>query len=214
LNEDTALEEFSRLEADVSVCTLCALSQTRTNAVPGEGDRRAEIMFIGEGPGQNEDMQGRPFVGRAGQFLNQLIELIGLKRSDVYITNVVKCRPPANRDPLPYELAACLPFLQAQIRLVNPTVIVTLGRYSLGTFFPGETISRIHGSVREVNGRYFYPMYHPAAALHQERYRTTIIDDMRSLGRWIEERRHSETAILSTQPAPEEEADPEQLALF
>jgi len=213
--EDTPAEEkFNRLGAEVSSCALCDLSKTRTRAVPGEGNRQADVMFIGEGPGQNEDQQGRPFVGRAGQFLNQLIDLIGLRRPDVYITNVVKCRPPANRDPLPYELAACLPFLQRQIDLINPSIIVTLGRYSLGTFFPGDTISRVHGTIRERNGRHFYPMYHPAAALHQERYRLTIVEDMRNLGRWLDERHTAQRALALALTQGEEQDDQEQLALF
>ena len=154
-------------------------------------------MFIGEGPGQNEDRLGRPFVGRAGQFLDQLIELIGLRRPDVYITNVVKCRPPGNRDPLPGELEACLPYLKHQIALIDPRIIVTLGRYSLGTFFPATPISRIHGEVREHEGRFFFPMYHPAAALHQERYRAVIIEDMRKLGAWLEELRTAQVSLAS-----------------
>ncbi|HEV3312763.1 MAG TPA: uracil-DNA glycosylase, partial [Chloroflexota bacterium] len=117
---------FLELNGEITTCTLCDLAKTRTNAVPGEGATHAEVMFIGEGPGFNEDQQGRPFVGRAGQFLDQLIQLIELRRSDVFITNVVKCRPPQNRDPLPYELAACLPYLERQIELINPRVIVTL----------------------------------------------------------------------------------------
>lgn len=205
--------DFDLLEDEVATCVLCDLSKTRTRAVPGEGNRQAEVMFIGEGPGHNEDRQGRPFVGRAGQFLDQLIDLIGLRRPDVYITNVVKCRPPNNRDPLPYELKACFPYLQRQIRLIDPDVVVTLGRYSLGTFFPSDPIARVHGAPRERNGRVFFPMYHPAAALHQERYRQIIVEDMRKLGRWLEAKRASEQDRTGT-PLEEKKDDRIQLALF
>src|SRR5215212_7988588 len=133
------------LEAQVKVCRLCKLAKTRTNAVPGEGDPHAEVMFIGEGPGYHEDKQGLPFVGAAGQFLNELLHIAGLDRQGVYITNVVKCRPPNNRDPEPEEKAACAPYLERQMALINPQVIVTLGRHSMARFFPGELISRIHG---------------------------------------------------------------------
>jgi DNA polymerase len=172
-------------------------------------------MFIGEGPGFHEDQQGRPFVGRAGQFLDQLIELIGLRRSDVYITNVVKCRPPENRDPMPTELLACRPFLMRQIELINPRVIVTLGRYSLGTFLPNDTISRVHGTVREAQGRTFFPMYHPAAALHQEKYRQTIVDDMKALGRWLEATDPARAPVETSGVADKQPDDEQtQLALF
>jgi uracil-DNA glycosylase family 4 len=208
-------EPFQDLNQQVSTCTLCDLSKTRNRAVPGEGDHHAEVMFIGEGPGSNEDQQGRPFVGRAGQFLNQLIDLIELRRPDVYITNVVKCRPPDNRDPLPFELAACLPYLQRQIELIEPRVIVTLGRYSLGTFFPGDLISRVHGTVRVKDNRHFFPMYHPAAALHQERYKQTIIDDMKKLGQWLVATRAEQSKLADGgEQADAAEDDQTQLSLF
>jgi uracil-DNA glycosylase len=206
---------FSALNLEISGCVLCDLSRTRTRAVPGEGAPRAEVMFIGEGPGFNEDQQGRPFVGRAGQFLDQLIELIGLRRREVYITNVVKCRPPNNRDPLPTELVACRPYLTRQIELIDPRVIVTLGRYSLGTFFPGDVISRVHGTVRETDGRHFFPMYHPAAALHQEKFRQTIIDDMKKLGRWLEATHDAQAELVLSENAGKRPDDEQtQLALF
>lgn len=207
--------ESHDLNQEITSCVLCDLSKTRTNAVPGEGAESADIMFIGEGPGFNEDQQGRPFVGRAGKFLDQLIELIGLQRPDVFITNVVKCRPPDNRDPFPYELATCRPYLDRQIALVDPRVIVTLGRYSLGTFFPGDVIGRVHGTIREQNGRHFFAMYHPAAALHQERYKQTIIDDMKTLGQWLlmnSREPSAESVQRDDRIRPDEE--PTQLALF
>src|SRR5215210_3168012 len=157
-----ATASMSELEAQVRTCQLCRLSKTRTKAVPGEGDVRAEVMFIGEGPGYHEDKQGRPFVGAAGQFLDELLGIAGLSRESVFIANVVKCRPPNNRDPMPDEIAACAPYLARQIAIINPRVIVTLGRYSMSKFFPGERISQIHGSARVVDGRLCVAMYHPA----------------------------------------------------
>jgi len=138
-------------------------------------------LFIGEAPGYNEDKQGRPFIGQAGQFLDELLESIGLARSSVFITNVVKCRPPNNRDPLPDEIGACDHFLQGQIAAIGPKMIVTLGRHSMGKFFPGESISRIHGQDRRRDGIVYVPMYHPAAALHQPTLRKVIEEDFRKL---------------------------------
>lgn len=162
-------------------CEACPLSRTRTLSVPGEGPLDAEIMFIGEAPGANEDRQGRPFVGAAGQFLSELLAAGGLKRDDVYICNVLKCRPPSNRDPSPDEIEACRDHLDEQIDIIDPLVIVTLGRYSMGKFFRGQTISRIHGTVKEIAGRFYVPMYHPAAALHQGGLRQVMLDDFAQL---------------------------------
>lgn len=134
-------------------------------------------MFIGEGPGFHEDQQGRPFVGQAGKFLDELLASIGLSRADVFIANVVKCRPPNNRDPLPEEVDACRPYLLRQIDLINPLLIVTLGRFSLGWFFPGDSIGRVHGSLRRLDERFYFHLYHPAAALHAGNLRKTIEDD-------------------------------------
>jgi DNA polymerase len=202
--------QLAELSREVQACTRCDLYKTATRGVPGEGPSTARVMLVGEAPGFNEDKQGRPFVGAAGKFLDQvLLPQAGLKRSDVYIANVVKHRPPNNRDPLPNELAACLPYLLRQIELINPQVIVTLGRYSLGTFFPGDMISKVHGQVRSKDGRYFFHMYHPAAALHQDRLRQTLEDDMKKLGRFLQEE--------SQRPEPDSEPDdrePEQLSLF
>jgi uracil-DNA glycosylase family 4 len=188
---DTAtVVSMKELEARVKTCQLCRLSKTRTNAVPGEGDYNAQVMFIGEGPGYHEDKQGRPFVGAAGQFLNELLQIAGLSRETVFIANVVKCRPPNNRDPMPDEMAACAPYLERQIALINPSVIVTLGRYSMARFFPGERISQIHGTARVVDGRLCVAMYHPAAGLHQASLADIIRSDFRKLPVFIEQARY------------------------
>ena len=200
----TSLEEVAQR---VSVCTDCDLCRSRVKAVPGEGPATAEIMFIGEGPGWHENQQGRPFVGAAGQFLNELLASIGLKREDVYITNVVKCRPPGNRDPLPDEVAACSKYLDAQLELIKPKVIVTLGRHSMARFFPGARISQIHGQARRDNGIIYFPMYHPAAALHQQSLRATVEADMLKLPRLLAEQ---ERVAEQEQPPPQAT----QLSLF
>ncbi len=175
------MSELSDLAQLILRCPDCRLCETRTNAVPGEGPEDARIMFIGEGPGFNEDRQGRPFIGAAGKFLDQLLGAAGLTRGDVYITNIVKCRPPNNRDPMPDEIEACSKWLNRQIELIKPEVIVTLGRHSMNRFIPGATISRIHGDPRVIDGITVVPMFHPAAALHQERYRSLIVADFEKL---------------------------------
>lgn len=193
----------------VRSCQLCRLSQSRTQAVPGEGPEHAEIMFIGEGPGFHEDRQGRPFVGAAGKFLEELLASIGLDRSQVYITNLVKCRPPGNRDPREDELEACTSaYLDRQIEAINPKVIVTLGRFSMARYFPSARISSVHGRAQSVHGRLVVPMYHPAAALHQPALRSAIEADFRRLPDWIEQ--------AADQVSVEETAadDPQQLSLF
>jgi uracil-DNA glycosylase len=170
----TDAERRAALEAianEVRDCTRCRLHQTRTKAVPGEGDASTEVVFVGEGPGQNEDREGRPFVGRAGGLLVSLLGHIGWGREDVFITNIVKCRPPGNRDPEPDEVAACAPYLQRQLEVLDPAVIVTLGRHSMGRFMPGARISQAHGTTRQADPATGAPdatvfaMYHPAAAL-------------------------------------------------
>jgi DNA polymerase len=145
--------------------------------VPGEGPEDAAILFIGEGPGFHEDRLGRPFVGAAGQYLEELLGRIGLQRSSVYIANVIKCRPPANRDPEPVEIEACRPYLDRQIELIRPRLVITLGRFSMGRYFPGATISRIHGQPKRIGKVIYYPMFHPAAALHQPTLRPTVDED-------------------------------------
>ncbi|HET6846667.1 MAG TPA: uracil-DNA glycosylase, partial [Anaerolineales bacterium] len=160
-------EELDLVAKQVAGCVKCPLHHSRKLAVPGEGPADAEIMFIGEGPGFYENEQGRPFVGAAGKFLEELLTAAGLKRSDVWIGNVVKCRPPGNRDPLPEELSACNEYLERQIQAINPSIVVTLGRFSMTRFLPGSKISSVHGQMRRVGERYVIAMFHPAAALHQ-----------------------------------------------
>lgn len=172
------MSELTELHGQVRVCQKCILSQGRTLAVPGEGPEDADIMFIGEAPGFHEDRQGRPFVGAAGQYLDELLAGIGLKRAEVYITNVVKCRPPGNRDPEPNEIEACRPYLDRQIELIRPRLVITLGRFSMQRYFPGASISRIHGQPKRVGNVIFYPMFHPAAALHQPKWRSIVEEDM------------------------------------
>lgn len=172
---------LSAIAEQVTVCARCRLSQNRTNAVPGEGNPQTEIMFVGEGPGFNEDKLGQPFVGNAGKFLEEMLSGIGLKRTDVFITNIVKCRPPENRDPEDDEKAACYPYLHAQIKLINPLLIVCLGRHSLGTFLPGYKISQIHGQPKRRGENVVLPLYHPAAALHNGSLRQTLIDDFHKI---------------------------------
>ncbi len=184
---------LAEVAAEVKVCPKCELARARTNAVPGEGNPHGRIMLIGEGPGWHEDQQGRPFVGAAGKFLNELLALAGLQREDVFITNVVKCRPPGNRDPLPDEIAACAPYLDRQIAAINPDVIVTLGRFSMARWFPGERISRIHGQPKREGGRLVVPMYHPAAALHQSALRGSIEEDFAKLPKILAEAERDRT---------------------
>lgn len=175
------MSELTQLYEQIRSCTHCALHQSRTRAVPGEGPQDAELMFIGEAPGFHEDRQGRPFVGAAGSFLDELLEMIAMHREGVYICNVLKCRPPQNRDPQPDEVEACRAYLDRQIDLIRPKMVVTLGRFSMARWFPGARISRIHGQPRKLGGRLYYPMYHPAAALHQPSLRSTVGEDMRRI---------------------------------
>ena len=206
-----ASDELKAVAQEVSVCTRCDLHHSRKNAVPGEGPADAEIMFIGEGPGFHENEQGRPFVGAAGKYLDELLAKINLKRSDVFIGNVVKCRPPGNRDPLPQELAACSEYLERQIAAINPKVIVTLGRYSLAHFVPNAKISEIHGQAMRVRGRLVVAMYHPAAGLHQRSLMSAIEEDFLRLPEII-----AKAAQVPEQQEPtrSEKTEPTQLSLF
>ncbi|HZP25828.1 MAG TPA: uracil-DNA glycosylase [Dehalococcoidia bacterium] len=207
------MSELQALHQQISACLDCSLCKTRTHAVPGEGPENAEIMFIGEGPGFNEDQQARPFVGAAGKFLEQLITSAGLRRSDVYITNVVKCRPPQNRDPLPEEIEACSNHLDRQIQLIRPRLIVTLGRYSLARFFPREPIGRLHGQLRTHAKGNVLPMYHPAAALHAGNMRGIIEQDFRRLPEVLAEVRNRR--LPEPQPlAVPSEPPAQQMSLF
>jgi uracil-DNA glycosylase family 4 len=166
------------LYEEISRCRKCELAQHRNRVVPGEGAEDASIMFIGEAPGWHEDQQGRPFVGPAGQFLDELLASIGLRRQQVYIANVIKCRPEANRDPLPQEILNCRQWLERQIELIRPRIIVTLGRYSMALFLPGKSIGKVHGTAEKRDGVIYYAMYHPAAALHQQSLREVVKADM------------------------------------
>lgn len=184
----SALDDLYR---EIANCNDCGLCEKATKHVPGEGPEDAEVMFVGEAPGFHEDRQGRPFVGPAGQFLNELLKSVGLRREQVYITNVVKCRPPGNRDPLPSEVAACRKHLERQIEIIRPRVIVTLGRHSLSWFFPKDSIGKVHGQKRQKDGTYFLHLYHPAAALHAPQMRETIEEDFKKLPEVLEEARRS-----------------------
>ena len=208
----TPEDVLAQIEAEVQTCTKCDLHYSRKHGVAGDGPADADIMFIGEGPGFHENEQGKPFVGAAGQFLDELLEHVGMNRKEVFIGNVVKCRPPGNRDPKPEELAACDPYLERQIQAINPKVIVTLGRYSMGKFIHNAKISEIHGQAMRVKGRLIMPMYHPAAALHQPSLRPVVEADFELLP----------DLIASAEDVPDYEPDiqedqgsePEQLSLF
>src|SRR5512143_1408335 len=211
-----AEEVLSQIAKEVASCTNCQLHHSRKKAVAGEGPAHAEIMFIGEGPGFHENEQGRPFVGAAGKFLDNLLEQAGVTRADVWIGNVVKCRPPENRDPLPEELSACDTFLERQIEAINPSIIVTLGRYSMGKFMPGAKISQVHGQMRKVGNRYVIAMFHPAAALHQAALKPAILADFAKLPELLKEAR---LGLGKSSPAPVAVAEtpqvnPTQLSLF
>lgn len=214
-----ATEVLQEIARQVRECKKCSLHFSRKNGVPGEGPANAEVMLIGEGPGFYENEQGRPFVGSAGKFLDELLEKGGLKRSEVFITNVVKCRPPGNRDPMPEELSACNDYLEEQIRTINPLVIVTLGRFSMARFIPNVRISDVHGKPRWVKDRLIIPMYHPAAALHQPSLKTTVERDFAHLAEWLDQahrKRDVQAAPVQPLAVPEKPEDekPTQLSLF
>ena len=200
------MNSLEEIASRVRSCTDCPLSDNRTNAVPGEGPENADIIFIGEGPGYHEDRQGRPFVGPAGGFLEELLASIGLSRQNVFIANMVKCRPPNNRDPLPAEITACSKYLDRQIELINPKVVVTLGRFSLAKFFPKESISRARGKVRKADGLNVYPIMHPAAALHRQEFRRVIEEDFKAIPGILRDEGQAGVG--------QEEPQPKQLSLF
>jgi len=172
------MSALRELNEEIALCQQCEIARYRTKVVPGEGAEDADILFIGEAPGWHEDQQGRPFVGQAGQYLDKLLASINLKRGQVYIANVIKCRPQGNRDPLPVEIDNCHKWLERQIELIHPKMIVTLGRYSMAMFFPGKSIGKIHGTAKKQDDIIYYAMYHPAAALHQQSLRQVIEADM------------------------------------
>ena len=193
------MSALTALNGEIARCQRCEIAKTRTNAVPGEGAEDADILFIGEGPGWHEDQQGRPFVGPAGKYLDDLLASINLNRSQVYIANVIKCRPPGNRDPLPTEINNCNQWLDRQIEMIRPKIIVTMAK-----FFPGKTISKIHGTAQKWNDIVCFAMYHPAAALHQQSLRSTIEEDMKKIP----------SLLAQSADMPEAKPPPKQLDMF
>ena len=215
------METLRDVRQRVERCTDCALHHSRVKAVPGEGPENASIMFIGEGPGFHENQQGKPFVGQAGKFLDELLANAGVKREEVFITNVVKCRPPGNRDPQPEELEACGKYLDRQIELINPKIIVTLGRFSMAKFFGAVKISQIHGKSKKIGDRLIVAMYHPAAALHQPALKSTLLEDFSRLKIYLQnvneindKNTKSQKPIFVEIEEEIEEDKPTQLSLF
>jgi DNA polymerase len=199
------------IAAEVKVCQRCRLGATRTQAVPGEGEPETEVVFVGEGPGFNEDRLGRPFVGRAGDLLVKLLATLGWRRSEVFITNVVKCRPPDNRDPEPDEIAACLPYLKRQLEILDPALVVTLGRHSMGRFMPGARIGQAHGTTAPADPQTgaraatVYALYHPAAALRSSEVERQSYADVAGIPDALLEarRKRAEDGFTSAESAPE-----------
>lgn len=178
---------LDQIKADILSQNICPdLAAQATQLVFGDGNPDAEIVFVGEAPGKNEDLQGIPFVGAAGKFLNEMLASIDLKREDIYITNIVKYRPPNNRDPLPDEKAAFLPFLQSQLEVIQPKVVATLGRHSMDSLLPGLQISQVHGQPKRYKGQVYLPLFHPAAALYNGGLRQTLLDDFTAIPAIIE----------------------------
>lgn len=221
---DERSDALAKIAEEVRTCKLCDLWKGRTRAVPGAGSIQTEIMFIGEGPGFNEDKQGLPFVGQSGKYLERLLALIELTRDDVFITNVVKCRPPENRDPLPAEIATCKPYLDQQINLIDPLIIVTLGRFSMARYFPNGRITQIHGQAKFENGRAYYPLFHPAAVLRNPALQSQMEADFKRIPETLDKVRGLRDAGKKPPPsagedAPpprpkDEDAPPKQLSLF
>jgi uracil-DNA glycosylase len=201
------LEELAKamhlLEEQVKACPACPLCESRTHAVPGDGSYRALVMFIGEGPGFEEDRKGLPFVGKSGKFLTEMLNSVGIERSDVYITNIVKCRPPKNRDPRPDEIATCSGYLERQIAMINPRIIVTLGRHSMNRWFPDASITKVHGQIRNIGrGRVALPLFHPAAALRNPAWRADFVQDIQKLPALIERAARANEAALRDEALP------------
>lgn len=214
-----SVERMQKLREEVRHCQRCPLAITRKNAVPGEGPVPVKVMLIGEGPGYHENEQGKPFVGQAGKFLDELLAAGGLTREEVFITNVVKCRPPDNRDPQPDELAACRFFLDEQIKLLLPKVIITLGRFSMARFFENARISRMHGQTFHVDDQTVVTMYHPAAALHQPALRGDLLSDFALLPGILGNHSPHEAdeprfALVEQNESPDDQNPAEQLSLF
>lgn len=214
---ETTAAALQQIADEVNVCTKCPLHEGRTHGVPGEGPVNADIMFIGEAPGRNEDQQGRPFVGQAGRLLEELLTEIGLTRDDVWIANVVKCRPPGNRDPMPEEIAACSEYLERQIALVQPKMIATLGRYSMEKFFPGARITKVHGQAKRAGNRVLLPMFHPAYILRNMAALPDAQRDMRKIPRLLDRLDAvlaEEAATGQAPPADPDTPEPEQMSLL
>ncbi|MCU0499165.1 MAG: uracil-DNA glycosylase [Anaerolineae bacterium] len=186
MSEDRAAR-LAAIAEQVKHCKLCRLHEKALNGVPGSGNVQAEILFIGEAPGEQEDKQGLPFVGRSGQYLDYLLNLIQIKRDQVFIANVAKHRPPENRDPLPDEIAACKPYLDQQIEIIDPLMIVTLGRFSMARYFPTGKITALHGKPRYDDRRAYYPLFHPAAALRTPALRIDMEADIKRIPEILEE---------------------------
>ena len=176
---------MDNLAQEVISCTKCKLCKSRTHAVPGEGNVHTDIIFVGEAPGENEDKKGIPFCGASGNFLEKMLESINMKRGEVYITNIVKCRPPGNRDPSPIEISTCKDYLQRQISLISPVVICTLGRFSMNYFFPTFYISKVHGKIFDFDKYKIVPMYHPAVALYNNSMKEILLNDFSVLKQFI-----------------------------
>ncbi len=198
------MSALTELYEEIALCQQCEIAKYRTKVVPGEGAEDADILFIGEAPGWHEDQQGRPFVGPAGQYLDELLASINLKREQVYIANVIKCRPRGNRDPFPTEIHNCRKWLERQIELICPKMIVTLGRFSMAMFFSGKSISQIHGTAQKRDNVIYYAMYHPAAALHQRSLRQAIEADMLKIP----------SLLVQAERVAEAEQQPQQLSMF
>ena len=209
-----ANETLAQIAQEVSVCKKCKLHKTRKKAVSGEGPANAEIMFIGEGPGFHENEQGRPFVGASGKFLDNLLAQAGVTRADVFIANVVKCRPPDNRDPQAKELESCDVYLERQIEAIDPSIIVTLGRFSMRKFMQGAKISQVHGQMQKIGERYVIAMFHPAAALHQAALKPAILADFARLPEQLNEARKALGRPARQIRKVEPQKDPMQLELF
>jgi len=198
------MSALTELYEEIALCRQCEIAKNRNKVVPGEGAEDADLLFIGEAPGWHEDQQGRPFVGPAGQYLDELLAAITLPRQQVYIANVIKCRPPQNRDPLPVEIGNCRKWLERQIELIRPKIIITLGRYSMAMFFQGKTISKIHGTAQKRDSILYYAMYHPAAALHQQSLRQAIEADMLKIP----------SLLAQMETVPEAKPESQQLKMF
>jgi DNA polymerase len=207
-------EAIQAIAEEIKICKACPLHLERKNTVPGDGNAATKLMFIGEGPGLHEDNQGLPFVGASGKFLTQLINTAGFERNEVFITNVVKCRPPNNRDPQPEELAACAHFLERQIALIDPEVIITLGRFSMARYFLDVRISKVHGKAGWREGRLIVPMYHPAAALHQPALRSVVEADFAKLPALIQYSERKRQELEKKSVHPDDDQDIKQLPLL